>query len=124
MFIKTGWKCTLQMAKSHPNLASSHLNPASSRLNLINSRQPVKNYCQQQPLTYLERKMNRQNLTEHQEENETDRLLKAHQFRKLYDTHQQLNTFQTFLLAVGSSIGALVDPYRDGSYLLNHLASD
>ena len=108
MFSRNGLKCSLQVLKSqHP--AGIH--------------QSIKSYCQHQPLTYLERKLNRQNLNEqhNEEENATDRLLKAHQYRKLYDTHQQLNTFQTILLAAGSSVGALLDPYRDGSYLCNHL---
>lgn len=74
--------------------------------------------------SYFERKQN-QELNRRDEPKDDDRerldqLFKSKQFSrssKHYDTHQPLNAFQTILLAVGSSFGALVDPYRDGNYI-------
>lgn len=65
-------------------------------------------------LTYFERKLTESNRNEDTKDT-IDELLKSNKFNKLYDTHQRLNNVQKLILAVGSSIGALVDPYRDGT---------
>lgn len=110
--------------------------------NLINSTNQIRNYYQLlnytrrlynnnsinliRQLTYYERKLANELKKDNDELTDellkssklTDELLKSSPTTKLYETHQQLNNIQTILLAIGSSIGALIDPYRDGKNII------